>query len=974
MTQLTTITWLKLFLKRANVTFTPFSANNTTTFLRLTALVFCLFAQILVIAQPLNKKAGKKQGRNITKSGSQKDSLQKKDVQLLYSSVAPDLTTTSTATVYSKDIIKSPVSSPYSAIVGRLAGINFYQGSGQPLQDAASFTLHGRTPIVLIDGVARNLNSIDLDEIESVTILKDAVSTAMLGVRGANGALSIVTKRGSVAKQSISFTAQSGIQEGLGMVKPLGAYDYAVLKNEAIVNELRTNPNFNGVKYSAADLQAYQNGTDSLGHPNVDWQNQLFNKTAMISRYNFNISGGNKNSRYFASLENLNQNGFLKTSPLNKYSTNNFIKSYLARTNIELNITSKLVGGISLFGRIINTNEPGGIVSDNSAGNGINDIYNSILTTPNNAYPVYNANGSYYGNPNFLTNLQAQSTGTGYNQGYIRDVLADIYLKRSLDEILKGLWIKGKVSYSSNLTEKITRTKNLVVFNPNGTGGYTQLGNVVLQRNTNAIQSQGRSNYVEVSAGYAHTFKEKHNVDALVMYNSDQSIANSDLPYTVTGGSAKLSYNYNKTYVVEAAFAYNGSNRYPTANNYKYGFFPSVGAAWNISNEKFMQHIKWMDALKLFGSYGSSGWDNPGYFAYLQRYNNNANVYFGNANASNGTLVQSTLANPNITWEKANKLTVGLQGSLIKNRLSFSVEYYNNKFTDLLQQRGHSTSIIGTSYPNENIGSNLYKGFDFQLNWQETKKDFTYFVAANATLQTSKVLYSDEVTQPYAWMNHTDNKVGRPFGYVANGLFQSQADITGAATFLGYTPQPGDIRYKDLNGDGVINQLDQTAIGTNKPFIYYGVNMGFSIKGFDLSALFQGAANTDAYLLSNTNAFLPFQNGGLGQAYQNDLDRWSASTPNSSYPRVGIGSNTNNQAFSSFWYRSGDYVRLKNLEIGYTLPSKLLVKTKILTSARVFANGLNLVTWSGLPGNRDPEVFGTYPIQRVFNFGVNIKL
>jgi TonB-linked SusC/RagA family outer membrane protein len=901
------------------------------------------------------------------RTGASPDTFSRRLVKFPYYSTPANLTAASTDVVYNKDLIKSPVTSPYSAIVGRLAGMNFGQSSGQPLQDAAGFQLHGRTPIVLIDGVARNLNTIDLEEIESITILKDAVSTAMLGVRGANGALSIVTKKGTIAKSTISLTVQNGTQKGLGLVKPLSAYDYALLKNEAIDNEFKTNPTFNGVKYSPADLQAYQAGGDSV-HPNVNWQNQLFNKTAPITRYNLSANGGNSFSRYYVSLEHLTQNGFLKTDDANNYSTNNFLKSYSVRTNIDLNLSPKLTAGISLFGRVINTNEPGG------NGGGINDIYSGIINTPNNAYPVYNKNGSFYGNSNFLTNLQAQSTGAGYLANYTRDILTDLYVKRTLDELVKGLWVKARVSYTSTASELFDRGKNIVVYQSNGSGGYNQFGTIVLQRNNNSVTSQGRTNYAELSAGYSHTFEQKHGVDVLLLANRDNSQFNGDLPYTFSGTSGRLSYNYNRKYVIEAAFGYNGSNRYPDGKNQtRYGFFPSAGAAWNITNEKFAENLKWLSTLKLYGSYGKTGWDNPGYFSYLQRYNNNSNVFFGTSSTSNGTLVQSTLANTDITWEKAYKLTFGLQGSLIKNKLAFTAEYYHNKYSDLLQQRGRTTGILGTNYPNENIGENLYKGYDFQLSWQDTKRSLTYFISANATVQKSEVLYADEVIQPYDYMKRTGNRVGRGFGYVADGLFQTQAEINGAATILGYKPQPGDIRYKDLNGDGFINQFDQKAIGTDKPFMAYGINLGFSVKGFDFSALLQGVANRDIYLPSNGNAFFPFQNGGLGQAYENNLNRWTPANPTASEPRASIGSNTNNQTFSSYWLRKGDFMRLKNLEIGYTLPANLVAKTP-LESVRLFANGLNLVTWSGLEGDRDPEVFGTYPIQRVVNFGINIKL
>jgi hypothetical protein len=255
---------------------------------------------------------------------------------------------------------------------------------------------------------------------------------------------------------------------------------------------------------------------------------------------------------------------------------------------------------------------------------------------------------------------------------------------------------------------------------------------------------------------------------------------------------------------------------------------------------------------------------------------------------------------------------------------------------------------------------------DLQLSWQQSISGFHYFIAGNASVQNSKVIYVDEVNQPFDYMRRTGQRVGRSFGYIADGLFQSTADIAGKATFVGYTPQPGDIRYKDLNSDGIINQLDQTAIGTDKPLVTYGVNLGFNVKSFDFSALIQGVGNANRYF--NVPAF---QNGGLGQAFQHHLDRWTPTNTSGSVPRLGIGGNTNNQAFSSYYMNKGDYVRLKNVEIGYTVPASVLRSIR-LSTIRVFANGLNLLTKTSLK-DVDPEVYGGYPIQRLFNFGINIK-
>ncbi|CAN5360288.1 SusC/RagA family TonB-linked outer membrane protein [soil metagenome] len=916
---------------------------------------------------------------------SRKDSADEQAVRLLYNSVSPNLTATSTGAVYNKDLIKSPVTNVLNALTGRLAGIYTEQYSGQPANDGVGLSLHGRSPVVLVDGVVRNLTTLDLEEIESVTVLKDAVSTAMLGVRGANGAILITTRKGTPGKQTISFTAQTAIQQPLKIPQTLSAYDYSRLRNEAIDNELRVNPSLatslNRLRYSDADIQLYKDGTDPFGHPDVDWQKQLLKNSSTFSRYSLNASGGNNFAKYFVALEHFNQQGLFKEDPVNKYPTNNMMKGYLARTNVDINITPKLSAGIALLGRVINGNEPAGVVTGTNTSGGTSSIFSALLTTPNNAYPVYNSDSSFgassdYTMPNFTNtglqqaaNLQGLVTGSGYLQSYRRDILTDVFLKRTLDEILPGLWIKGRFSYSSSLTENITRIKGFVTNRLNGQV-LTPFGLKIDQTNLNGISTQGRSKYTEASLGYDHTFDRTHGLNVLLMVNQDASSAGSDLPYTISGTSGKVSYNYKEKYVVEAAYGWNGSNRYPGGKTDR-GFFPAAGVAWNITKEDFASKLNWLSNLKLYASYGKTGNDNPGYFSYIQRYPGYSQPVFGTSATSQASIIQGTLAYPGITWEKADKTNIGIQGSILKNKLGFTVEYYNNKFYDLLIQRGRNTQILGVAYPNENIGINRYKGIDLQLSWQQNINSFQYFIAGNASLQNSKVIFADEVNQPYGYMKRTGQMVGRPFGYVADGFFQSDADIAGKATFVGYVPQPGDIKYKDLNNDGVINQLDQTAIGADKPLIIYGANLGFTWKWLDFSALVQGVGNRNIFLTGNR--FYEFQNGGLGQAYQQQLDRWTPTNTGASYPRLGIGNNINNQAFSTFQTRSGDYVRLKNVEIGFTLPVKLLNKAKLQTM-RIFANGLNLLTASKVK-DIDPEVYnGSYPIQRLFNFGINIKL
>lgn len=882
-------------------------------------------------------------------------------VELIYAKSLPQLTAASTAAVYSKDILKSPVTSFRNALTGRLAGLYSIQSSGLPGSDGASLTLRGKTPVIVIDGVVASLSTFDLEEIESVTVLKDALATAMLGVRGSNGAILVTTKKGRAEKQQISFTAQTAVQQSIAWPKLLNAYNYALLHNEALRND-GIDSLYSGLYYSQNALNAYKNGTDPVNYPDVNYREQVTNKTSVFSRYTLSTSGGNKFARYFVSLEHANQSGFFKTVDSTSYNTNNNFKSYVVRSNVDVNITPKLSGGIYLLGRIMNSNEPGSTTGS---------ILSGLMSTPANAYPLLNANNSFGGNQQYQNNLLAQTIASGYRQRYFRDILVNIYLQRTLDEVLKGLWLKVKAAYNSTLAEDVNRNKSFAVFQQTG-NTYTQFGTNGTQANGNGIAYQGRADYEELSLGYGKSFNKAHEINAVLLFNRDNSTNGSDLPYTITGTSARIAYSFKNKFTAEGAMGYNGSNRYPDNGTTKRGFFPSVGFGWNIDQEKFIKSVPFISKLRVFTSYGKTGWDNPGYYVYYPRFFDGATGYFGTGASGVTTITEGTLPNVNITWEKANKYNAGISGTALNNRLSFTAEYFNNKFYDLLQQRGSNSTTIGNDYPDENIGKTRYYGWELQLGWQQRIKQVEFFASLNSTFLNSKVIFMDEVSRQYSWMQRTGQPAGMMFGYIAEGLFQNQTEINNSPTTVGYKPQPGDIKYKDLNNDGVINQYDQTAIGSSKPLIYGGLSLGVSYKGFDISALLQGVKNRQIY--ASGSSYWAFV-GGTGQAYNHNLERWTpANAANASYPRLSYGDNTNNYATSSYWLRNGNYLRLKNLEIGYSFPKSLISKAR-LNTVRLFANSYNLFTKASkeLDG-RDPEAFtGGYPIQRLFNFGINIK-
>ena len=906
------------------------------------------------------------------------DTLQlvdKKQKKLIYFNTPTNLSTASSASISGGELANTLVASYPIALAGRLAGLTTSQNSGQPLNEGYALRLRGQSPLIFIDGIPRSVSEIGMQEIESITVLKDAVSLAMLGVRGASGAISIVTKKGIAAGQKISFTSQWGIQQPIQNLisKPLDAFNYATLYNEALTNDGLSVAN-NG--FSPTAINAYQTGSDPLRYPNVNWADEVLRKSSAVARYSLNTSGGNDFVHFFVNLEHFSQNGLLKTNDeLNsKYSTNSDLKGYFIRSNVDVKLTDNLSAGLYIHGRIMNTNSPGNSATDN--------IFNAMLATPNSAYPIYNANGTYAGSSQFQNNIVAQSLSAGYSATNNRTVLSDFYLKYNLDDLTKGLWIKARASFFSNLSENYIRNKSFAVFEQIGGFGtttpvYRQYNSNSDQVNNNSIAFQNRSDFQELSFGYQRGFG-LHSIDAVVLANRDNLVNGSNLPYTIQGISGHVSYNYNKKYLAEVSFAQNGANRYPDHGGFKYGFFPAIGLGWNIHEEDFLKNKNWLNQLKLYASYGKVGRDNGAYYTYQQVYNGAPAAIFGSSAGAATTIGESYLANPAITWEKAKMLNLGVDAEFLNNRLSLNVEYYRNNYADLSIVRGLSNTILGISYPSENIGKQRYYGWETQLNWAERNKNWGYSVRLNASLQNSKLLYSAEANQRYSWMQRTGHPVGQSYGYIAEGLFRSQQEINGYPTIEGYTPQPGDIKYRDLNNDGVINQYDQTTIGSQKPSLFLGARLGFNIGGLDVSALFQGVINQEVYL--SGNSYWEFQ-GGTAQAYQNHLNRWTPATAaTANYPRLTTNSGprngaVNNFVASSFWLRNGDFLKLRNVELGYTLPANLTQKIGVKTT-RLFVNGLNLWTLSSKTFNgADPEnLNGSYPIERVFSLGLNIQL
>lgn len=903
------------------------------------------------------------------------------------------------STVYTNDLIKYQSATILTGLQGRLKGLNVSPFRGMQLLrtdantksdivgaipnvgggiygDNSEFLIsaRGQSPVAIVDGVERDLYSIDPEAIESVTIQKDALSNMFLGMRSSRGALIITTKNPD-AKGGfhLSLTGKFGISSALKSgPNPLSAYQYAYLLNEALLNDGKS------PLYTYDDFEAYRNGTSPYLHPDVNWKDAIMNNSTTSQAYNLNVTGGGRVAQYFVSLGYYSENGLFKTSDANSYNTNFKYNRYLITSKVNINVTDEFKVSMSLMGRIEKGNQPGGI-----SGTGYSDLLSNVWQTPNNAYPVLNPNGTYGGNASYTQNLYAQTTGSGYISSNTRDVVGTINLKYDFDKLVRGLSVGATGNISSQVRNAIVRTKQAQVFQysitQQGNEAYDKYGDVSSQTNSYRSVSTYQYMYGKMYVDWERQFG-MHGVKASLWGDTRTILNNYDLPMIPSNIGQKVEYNYDNKYFAQAAVTESYYNRYD--NGRRWGTFWAVGLGWDISKEKFMEASK-IDQLKLRATYGhtGNGIDNAGYFSYLKRYNEDGGFWYSNGTSmSNGGSVSeiSPLANTLLTWEKGRKVNVGLDLTLLKNRLTLSADYYNDYY-DILQSRGKSIELLGIAYPAENIGKTRYYGLETQLSWQDHIGKVNYYVSANWSMEQNKRLFMDEQYVPYDYLKMTGQPTGTIYGLVATGFLTAKDIADGYPVMNGFNNiQAGDVKYKDMNGDGEINEFDRTVIGGDKPTCYFGIDLGFEWKGLEVTALIQGAYNRDLYN-SDRTLLEGFQVIGqsYGQAYTNLLNRWTPETAETAtYPRLTAGGNMYNYGNnwnSSLFVQNGNYIRLKNATVSYKLPENFCRNYLGGLRVKIFVQGQNLLTWSRTR-LQDPEVtFTSYPLQRTITTGINLN-
>jgi TonB-linked SusC/RagA family outer membrane protein len=925
--------------------------------------------------------------------------------------------TGATSTISGAQIRQSPSASLQNSLAGRLPGFFSQQRSGQPGKDGAAFQIRGinsyaggSSPLIIVDDVEYTLdqvNQLDPNEVESVTILKDASTTAVYGVRGSNGVLIIRTRRGNPGKPELSFKYESGLQ--LPTQKPVvndGFTTLSLLRERLVEQYVGTNrtPETGDFSkfYANNALEHYRLNDDPYNYPNVQWWDEVMRKVSVQNRINFDVNGGTNNAKYFISLGYLSQGGLFKEFSKDQgYESNYTYNRYTFRSNVDLKPTKTLKIRIDMSGRFGITNEP-----NDAAWNGGGTTFQYLWNGELNAfsYPIYWPNGLIASSTNpagIKPNPVANLMYSGYNRNYTNNLNMVTEANQQLDFITKGLAINGLVSFATdyNFGRSLTRNSNEILaytyntftkaYDPVVTGLY-RMGPLT-RSSSNSPMSKNLS--LRFNLNYTRSFGN-HNVTALVLatqsrYNKDPNTgAIVTEPYNIRGLTGKVTYDYKQKYLIDFSGGYNGSDRF--VSDKKYQLFPAVGAGWNISEEPFFKdNIKFIDLLKIRGSYGLTGNDNIGTstYVYVKSYTtpSGSSYVFGENPVTNNGLAEPILGNGNITWMETRDANIGMELKMFKGKLSVELDFFKKKTKNIFTTPGSIPSTFGASLPPYNLGTQENKGFEVNLTYNDRiSSDFSVFTNLNLSFAKNKVTYRNEPDYPYPWLAQTGQTANPIFAYTFDGFYQTLEELYTAPKLTTSVPLSnlflGSVKFKDLNGDGIIDANDKGYIGTNYPFYTAGFSFGFSYKGFDLSTLFQGAFGN---VLSMNRGSVSYARPDRVSVPLN-LGRWTPITGTDAiFPELsGSIPNANDPSStyqSTFWYKKGDYIRWKNVEIGYRFPSAIYKKLR-LNSLRLYANGYNMgLLYTNLPAAIDPEsvastTVGEYPQQRVINFGIQFGL
>ena len=911
--------------------------------------------------------------------------------------VQKKLTVTGAVTQISMDDIASTSTSNLTnMLAGNVPGVMAMQSSGQPGQNTSEFWVRGistfgagSSALVLVDGFPRDLNEISIEDIESFTVLKDASTTAIYGSKGANGVILITTKKGKAGKVNVDAKFEAAYNTRTMTPEFADGYSYASMMNEALITRNQE------PEYSPEELEILKLGLDPDLYPNVDWQDLLLRNGAMTYRGSLNLSGGGNTARYFISGSYLNEQGMYKVDENIKkdYDTNANSQLYNYRMNVDVDITKTTLVKVGVSGSLRKMNEPGRAVN----------VWEALMRQNPIEIPAMYSDGRFpTRGVDADTNPWVLTTQTGYNETWENKIQTNITLEQKLDFITKGLSFVGRFGYDTNNGSNIRRMKMPELYKANKQ--RNEAGELVFNRiaaeqkmSQESGSSGSRYEYLEAELHYNRGFKD-HNIGATLKYNQNSSISTVGIGGDIINGIARrnqglagrISYNWKNRYFADFNFGYNGSENF--AKGHQFGFFPAMSAAWNVAEEGFIRNnAKWINMFKIRYSYGKVGNDNLGArFPYLYTI---AGVDRGyqwadlGYNKSYTGLAYTSLANNNVTWEIATKHDLGIDLALFNDKFGLTVDYFNEYREGIYMTRNYVSYMVGLNglAPTANVGKVSSEGFDGNFHFNQKLGEWDLTLRGNITYSKNTIEDRDEENAYYKYQLQKGYRVNQARGLIAAGMFSDYEEIRNYPTQQFGEVMPGDLKYKDVNGDGIVDGGDVVAIGaTERPNLIYGVGLSARWKSFDFNIHFQGAGKS-SYCIQGPSVYA-FSQKEVGNILPDLVDgRWIDSTisgteatmnPNASYPRLSYGGNSNNYRASTFWLRNGSYLRLKTLEIGYNLPQKWVNKI-YSKNIRLFFIGTNLLTFSEFK-LWDPEMGSTtgahYPLAKTFSFGFNISM
>lgn len=890
--------------------------------------------------------------------------------------------------------LQVPAASVTNMLGGRVPGIIAVTRSGEPGSDFSEFWVRGigtfgagSSALVLVDGIEGDLNTLDPADIESFTVLKDASATAVYGVRGANGVVLVTTRRGKSGKLSISVKSNVGVSYSARTPDYVDAPTYATLANEASV--------VRGGRpvYDAAELRLFQTGLDPDLYPNVNWRDVMLKDYVWNHQHHISVNGGGSNARYYMSVGIQHKDAIYKQDKgIKNYDTNVGYNKYNFRANIDANLTKSTNLELGLESVIVNNAFPG--YGDNNQALWDAQANMTPVTVPvvysDGTLPAYGADATQQ-NPYILLNY------TGYKKKSEMTNSVRLKLTQDFDQWVKGLKVDALMSISTYSSLLQTQLKTPALYYATGRKKDGTLD--LIEKVSKADDKYSSTNlttrkiYFEGRVNYERLFNEKHRVGGLLLYYMDDFVTGeaqdliASIPKRYTGLAARATYSFKDTYFIEGNLGYTGSEAFEKGE--KFGIFPAISGGWVPTQYEWVQNnLKFIDFFKVRGSYGVVGNDrmNGVRFPFLStmRQGSGAGMWGGGNN-----IMESQEASQNLRWEKAKKLDLGIDAQLFHNKVDLTVDFFHEKRTGIFQQRASIPEEMGlATQPWANVGAMESWGADGNISYMhQFNKDWNLTVRANFTYTNNKLTAYEQSGVKYPYQSYIGTPYGNQRGLIALGLFKDQADIDNSPkqTFMSNV-MPGDIKYKDVNGDGIINTDDEVLIGNSTvPRLQYGFAFELRYKRLSVSALFEGVGIVD--FMYGGNGFYPFtgkQTGNVLSIVADPANRWipasysgnpATENPNARFPRLTYGSNANNERNSTFWLENGRYLRLKNVQITYDFTSPFFKKIGLL-GCQLSLIGDNLACWDGVKLWDPAQATGNgavYPLQRVFTLQANLQ-